>query len=131
MPRKKKAPNNSERARNRLAKRLKVIRIEKFGDHGGPELARRLDIPAETWRNYETGVIVPAEVILRFIDVTAVDPRWLLFGLGDKYQTLAPGTAGDHAPKESASLVVDLLNKVSDRLEDGHLVINVSWKKLK
>ena len=89
MARKKTAPNRA-RARNRLAERLKVIRIEKFGEHGGPELARQLEIPAETWCNYEMGVTVPAEVILRFIELTSVDPRWLLFGLGEEYRPQAP-----------------------------------------
>jgi hypothetical protein len=127
----KKTASTRHRARIRLAERLKEIRVEAFGEDGGPEVARHLKIPVGTWHNYETGVVVPAEVILRFIDLTSVDPRWLLFGLGDKYRTPAPGAVGDHAPKEGACLVLDLLNKVSDRLEDGHLVINVSWKKSK
>ena len=60
--------------------------MEMFGEDGAVEVARRLMIPAGTWHNYERGVTVPAEVILRFIDVTSVDPRWLLFGLGEKYR---------------------------------------------
>jgi hypothetical protein len=57
-----------------------------FGEHGGPELARRLNIPARTWYNYETGVTVPAEVLLGFIDQTGTNPVWLLSGDGPKYR---------------------------------------------
>jgi hypothetical protein len=130
MARKKIAPHKAM-ARKRLAARLKEIRAELYGEDGGADVARLLKIPVETWRKYEAGSVVPAEVMLSFINLTSVDPRWLLFGLGDKFQTLASGAVGDHAPKEGARLVVDLLNNVSDRLDDGHLVINVSWKKSK
>jgi hypothetical protein len=57
-----------------------------FGEHGGPELARRLNLPARTWYNYETGVTVPAEVLLGFIDQTGANPLWLLSGEGMKYR---------------------------------------------
>jgi hypothetical protein len=127
----KKITANKALARKLLGDRLKEIRVELYGEHGGNQVARLLKIPVATWHNYETGVVVPAEVILRFIDATSVDPRWLLFGLGEKYRTQAPGAVGDHASIEGAPLVVDLLNKVSDRLEEGHLVIKVIWKKSK
>lgn len=69
-----------------LSRRLREIRQELFGDHGGPELARRLNLPARTWYNYETGVTVPAEVLLAFIDHTGANPLWLLSGEGPKYR---------------------------------------------
>src|SRR5439155_14591286 len=59
---------------------------ELFGEHGGPELARRLGLPARTWYNYETGVTVPAEVLLSFIDQTGTNPVWLLSGEGPRYR---------------------------------------------
>src|SRR6266571_800320 len=68
-----------------LSRRLREIRQEIFGDHGGPELARRLSLPARTWYSYETGVTVPAEVLLGFIDQTGANPLWLLSGEGMKY----------------------------------------------
>lgn len=70
-----------------LSRRLREIRQEKFGEHGGPELARRLNLPARTWYNYETGVTVPAEVLLAFIDQTGANPLWLLSGEGAKYRS--------------------------------------------
>ena len=65
-----------------ISRRLREVRQELFGEHGGPELARRLNLPARTWYNYETGVTVPAEVLLAFIDQTGADPIWLLTGEG-------------------------------------------------
>lgn len=69
-----------------LAERLCRLRAELFGDRGGPELARRLGIPVRTWYNYEAGVTVPAEVVLRIIELTAVEPMWLLHGRGPKFR---------------------------------------------
>jgi hypothetical protein len=64
----KKNPPESVRLKSQLAERLRALRIELFGDRGGPELARQLEIPNRTWYNYEIGVTVPAEVLLRFIE---------------------------------------------------------------
>jgi hypothetical protein len=69
-----------------LSRRLREIRQELFGDHGGPELARRLNLPARTWYNYETGVTVPAEVLLGFIEQTGANPMYLISGEGPKYR---------------------------------------------
>jgi hypothetical protein len=69
-----------------LSRRLKEVRQDRFGEHGGPELARRLNLPARTWYNYENGVTVPAEVLLGFIDETGTNPVWLLSGEGPMYR---------------------------------------------
>jgi hypothetical protein len=69
-----------------ISSRLREIRQELFGEHGGPELARRLNLPARTWYNYESGVTVPAEVLLGFIDQTGTNPIWLLTGQGPHYR---------------------------------------------
>ena len=57
-----------------------------MGTTADPELARRLNLPARTWYNYETGVTVPAEVLLGFIDQTGANPIWLLSGEGPRYR---------------------------------------------
>jgi hypothetical protein len=44
-----------------------------------------LDLHLRTWMNYETGVTIPALVILRFIHITGVSPEWLLKGECGKY----------------------------------------------
>jgi hypothetical protein len=69
-----------------IARRLREIRQELFGERGGPELARRLNLPARTWYNYETGVSLPAEVLLAFIERTGANPWWVLTGAGSKYR---------------------------------------------
>lgn len=86
MARRKTLPD-SVRAKYELAERLTSLRSELYGDRGGPELARQLGLPVRTWYNYESGVTVPAEVILRIIELTAVEPLWLLHGKGVKYRT--------------------------------------------
>jgi hypothetical protein len=82
----KKTPKVRVNVKASLSRRLREIRQELFGEHGGPELARRLSLPARTWYNYETGVTVPAEVLLGFIDQTGANPSWLLSGEGMKYR---------------------------------------------
>ena len=85
MARRKTLPD-SLRAKLALAERLAALRLELFGERGGPEMARRLGIPVRTWYNYEGGVTVPAEVVLKIIELTAVEPVWLLHGKGPKFR---------------------------------------------
>lgn len=82
----KKTSNSKSYLKTQISVRLRQIRLELFGEHGGPELARRLDLPARTWYNYETGVTVPAEVMLNFIDQTGLNPSWLLTGEGSVFR---------------------------------------------
>jgi hypothetical protein len=51
-------------------------------------MARRLGIPVRTWYNYEGGVTVPAEVILKIIELTSVEAGWLLHGEEPKFRHL-------------------------------------------
>ncbi len=85
MARRKTLPE-SLRAKLALAERLSSLRLELFGDRGGPEMARRLEIPVRTWYNYEGGVTVPAEVVLKIIELTAIEPGWLLHGKAPKFR---------------------------------------------
>jgi hypothetical protein len=89
MARRKTLPE-SVRAKLALAERLAALRSELYGDRGGPEMARRLGIPVRTWYNYEGGVTVPAEVILKIIELTAVEAGWLLHGEGPKFRHARP-----------------------------------------
>ena len=94
-----------------LSRRLREIRQEQFGEHGGPELARRLNLPARTWYNYETGVTVPAEVLLAFIDQTGANPLWLLSGDGAKYRSgLEDSVLSDLSP-------IQLIRRGLEKLE--------------
>jgi hypothetical protein len=77
-----------------LARRVREIRRELFGEDGGPRLADVLHLPARTWMNYEAGVAIPAPVILRLIDATGVSPQWLLSGRGPRYHGSERGAEG-------------------------------------
>src|SRR5215813_15405498 len=99
-----------------LAERLSRLRAELFGDRGGPELARRLGIPVRTWYNYEAGVTVPAEVVLRIIELTAVEPMWLLHGKGPKFRQGAPERRDLGSPP---SMTVGALLRTALQLLEG------------
>jgi len=73
-----------------LARRIREVREELYGENGGPLLAQALSIPFRTWVNYENGCTIPAPSILRFIEVTKTNPHWLLTGRGEKYCSRSP-----------------------------------------
>lgn len=70
-----------------LAHRVQEVRLDLYGVYGGPLLAEALQIPFRTLHNYESGCTIPAETILRFIEVTGASPHWLLTGEGEKLVT--------------------------------------------
>ena len=82
-----------------LACRIVEVRRELYGEHGGPLLAKALDLPFRTWANYEAGVIMPGHVMLGFLEVTGVNPRWLLDGESDKYLNRVAGGDRDLGSK--------------------------------
>ncbi|MDR3638089.1 MAG: hypothetical protein P4L84_30065 [Isosphaeraceae bacterium] len=71
-----------------ISRRVRVIREERYGANGLLTMAGELGLSEQTWRHYEGGVCIPAEVILRFIELTDAHPHWLLTGNGDKYLSL-------------------------------------------
>jgi hypothetical protein len=77
-------------------------------------MARQLGVPIRTWYNYESGVTVPAEVLLRFMELTAVEPNWLLRGRGPKFRTTPPALEGG---ADSAQTVRNLLRTALQHLE--------------
>lgn len=72
--------------KNGLAERIRQVRVELYGEHGGPMVAEALGIPFRTWLNYEQGCTIPAPSMLRFIELTRANPHWLLTGCGVRYQ---------------------------------------------
>jgi hypothetical protein len=107
----KKTAKNLRIVKASLSHRLREIRRELFGEHGRPELARRLGLPAKTWNNYETGVTVPAEVLLGFIELTGVNPRWLAHGVGPRYRN-------SHEDRPSSEMTpVELIRRGLETLE--------------
>jgi hypothetical protein len=67
-----------------IAVRVREIRQDLYGEDGLENLAAALDVPAQTWRNYERGVTMPAETLLEFMVLTGADPNWLLTGDGER-----------------------------------------------
>lgn len=120
MARRKNAPE-SIRVKQSLSERLRSLRTEFYGERGGPDLARTLGIPVRTWYNYENGVTVPAEIILRIVELTSVEPIWLLRGLGPKLRPKATdplaGRPQGLPPGLADSSVATLLRVALERLE--------------
>lgn len=123
MARRKTLPE-SLRAKLALAERLSSLRLELFGERGGPEMARRLEIPVRTWYNYEGGVTVPAEVVLRIIELSSVEPVWLLHGKGPKFRQ-QPRMDQRDASNKPAMAVGALLRTALQLLEsDGSAAVS-------
>jgi transcriptional regulator with XRE-family HTH domain len=116
MARRKNRPEAVEE-KSRVSTRMREIRIELFGERGGSEMARRLGIPVRTWYNYESGVTVPAEVLLRFLELTHVEPVWLLHGRGPKYRRFV---AGETSTDEVRQLLRTALDHLAARGSFGH-----------
>jgi DNA-binding transcriptional regulator YiaG len=75
-----KATNNQD-----LAARIREVREDMYGEHGAQFMADALGIALRTWTNYESGVVMPAKIVLKLIDTMQVNPSWLLTGRGEKY----------------------------------------------
>jgi DNA-binding transcriptional regulator YiaG len=69
-----------------LALRLREIRQDLYGEFGAQALADALEIPVDTWLNYERGVTMPAHVVLKLIVIAQVNPHWLLTGQGEPHE---------------------------------------------
>jgi hypothetical protein len=77
-----------------LAYRMRLLRLDRYGEHGGPLLAEALKIPTSTWVAYESGAPIPGLVLLRLIEVVGVEPHWLLTGEGQRYRVRSRDTPG-------------------------------------
>jgi hypothetical protein len=77
--------SDAQTLKSELAHRIREIRIDLYGQNGGPLLARALAIPFRTLHNYESGCTIPAPTILRFIELTKAHPHWLLTGDGERF----------------------------------------------
>jgi hypothetical protein len=79
--------NDKTMAENDLGERLRLVRIEVFGEDGSDVISEQLEVAPGTWDNYEEiGEAMPAQTLLRFIELTGVDPLWLMRGEGRKYR---------------------------------------------
>ncbi len=73
-----------------LGSRVREIRMALYGENGGPLLAEALKIPFPSLHAYESGGTIPAESILRFIELTGAHPHWLLTGDGERFRDADP-----------------------------------------
>jgi DNA-binding transcriptional regulator YiaG len=126
MMARKKTTSETERAKADLAARLKEVRAELYGEDGAAALARALGVPSRTWYNYERGVTVPAGVLLRLIELTGVEPTWLLHGRGAKYRG-RPAEGMNGPPAADEHTAVDPIGRLIRFLEGGRLAIEVTW----
>jgi hypothetical protein len=121
MARRKNAPE-SIRVKHGLSDRLRSLRTEFYGERGGPDLARTLGIPVRTWYNYENGVTVPAEIILKIVELTSVEPVWLLRGDGPKFRENGPNPTAVNPSRTleglATSPITTLLRVALERLEE-------------
>jgi hypothetical protein len=70
-----------------LGARLRAIRVEVFGEDGIDIISEKLGVAPRTWQSYEeVGEVMPAQTLLRFIELTGADPLWLMRGEGRKYR---------------------------------------------
>lgn len=107
-----------------LGIRLRSIREEIYGDDGDCALAEQLGLPPGTWLNYERGVTIPGEVILRYLTLTKVEPLWLLEGQGAKYR-MTPSSSIDSSVNPKELISTSSTVSISSPRESGRPVPSV------
>jgi hypothetical protein len=123
-----KTPTEAVRVRSALAGRIVALRAELFGERGGAAMARQLGLPLRTWYNYEAGTAIPAEVVLRIIELTSAEPGWLLYGTGPKYRTRQPEEGDQARPPELEACA--LLKEALGLLERGRSAESgTAWRR--
>jgi transcriptional regulator with XRE-family HTH domain len=72
-------------SKSEMRDRLRAVRMQRHGAAGIPKMAQELGLSPASWTNYERGVAIPSEVIVRFLVIAHVSPVWLLNGSGVPY----------------------------------------------
>lgn len=71
-----------------------VARLNKtFDNESMADVAKRLDLPHATVRNYYLGRLPSSEVLIKIADVTNVSLNWLLAGKGEMYGGQMPAVS--------------------------------------
>ena len=109
----------SKRLKAAMGHRLSEVRQEKYGPTGAPLLAMTLGVPLRTWLNYEAGVTIPGEVLLRFVLTARVDAHWLLTGEGPKYRADHELVADRKSVRRIPSKMLDISFDVDQFSEGG------------
>lgn len=110
-----KTPPEALLVKRTLSERIIELRTDLYGEHGKPEMARRLGIPVRSWYNYEEGVTIPGELLLKLIELTCVEPMWLLHGTEPMYRRRERETAllldPDMTPAKLIRAVLEILDQ--------------------
>jgi len=93
----------------------RLARIFDFGTMA--EIARRLDLPHATIRNYFGGRLPSPEVLIKIADATNVSLNWLLTGKGEMYAGKPKGLDIGIVLEERIAEIVD--RKLADRFGPG------------
>jgi transcriptional regulator with XRE-family HTH domain len=95
----------------------RLARIFDFGTMA--EIARRLDLPHATIRNYFGGRLPSPEVLIKIADATNVSLNWLLTGKGEMYAGKPKGLDIGIVLEERIAEIVD--RKLAERFEPESL----------
>ena len=83
-----------------------VSRLKKtFNDAKMSDVARRLDIPHATVRNYYHGRLPAPDVLIKIARQTGVSLNWLLLGTGEMYASAAPVSFGRIVEEKIAEMI--------------------------
>lgn len=93
----------------------RLARIFDFGTMA--EIARRLDLPHATIRNYFGGRLPSPEVLIKIAEATNVSLNWLLTGKGEMYAGKPKGLDIGIVLEERIAEIID--RKLAERLEPG------------
>ncbi len=69
----------------KITQRLLSLRKEKYGERGQAAFAKKLDVSASRYNNYERGRLPPVDFLYALHRVFQVNINWFLTGNGDKY----------------------------------------------
>jgi transcriptional regulator with XRE-family HTH domain len=85
-----------------------IVRLRKlFEGESMADVARRLDMPHATVRNYYNGRLPAPEVLMKIANETGVSLNWLLIGAGDMYGGQRPPIGLGKFLEERITEIVD------------------------
>ncbi|MGE0479101.1 MAG: helix-turn-helix domain-containing protein [Phycisphaerae bacterium] len=83
-------------AEHSLCERIRELRRRHFGARGRDELARRLNVPLDTYARYERDTIPPGAVLVQMCELTGEDLQWLLTGVASRGAVVISGARRRH-----------------------------------
>lgn len=98
-----------------VAWRVIELRRERHNSRGAAAFARELGIPERSWYLYEHGTAMPGELLLKIVELTGVEPMWLLYGTEPKYRTQGDGIDPEHERKAAVDALVRAALDLVDR----------------